>query len=172
MKDPYMGQVLVGTKNYEFRRYCMKPSVERIWFYRTAPYSAITHVSEILPARTRDPDDPLEEDGLGNAEFNNRHKDWRGYDFAYRILSVYELRRPIRFSEMKSRHGIKIPPRGLVYLPQTIAKAVPWQKQKLILDRKGKGHGRSSEEDRDGAHSEPGTQCSFSAPNLGTDLRG
>jgi predicted transcriptional regulator len=172
MKDPYMGQVLAGTKNYEFRRYCMKPCVKRIWFYRTAPHSAITHVSEILPARTRDPDDPLNEDGLGNAEFNNRHKGWQGYDFAYRILSVYELRRPIPLGEMNSRHGIRILPRGLVYLPPTIAKLVPWQKQRLVLDRREKGHGRLRERTETERVVIPEANAVPSAPILGTDLCG
>ncbi|KAK0649277.1 PUA-like domain-containing protein [Cercophora newfieldiana] len=143
MQDPYMDHIVNGTKNYEFRKYRMKPSVKRIWFYRTAPHSAITHISDILPARTRDPQHPLQEDGLGNAEFNNRHKDWRGYDFAYRILSVYELRKPIPLAEMKSRHGIKIPPRGLVYLPETISKSVVWWKQKLVLERRAEEASRS-----------------------------
>lgn len=131
-----MNHIIDGSKNYEFRRYRMKPSVKRIWFYRTAPHSAITHISEILPARTRDPKHPLKEDGLGNAEFNGRHKDWRGYDFAYRILSVYELRKPIPLAEMRSRYGIKIPPRGLTYLPLVVSESVVWHRQKLILERR------------------------------------
>ncbi|KAK7414468.1 hypothetical protein QQX98_006654 [Neonectria punicea] len=95
MRDPYMDQIIDGTKNYEFRKYCLKPGVKRIWFYRTAPHSALTHICEILPARSRNPGDaPLEENGLGNSEYNNRHKDWDGYDFAYKISSVYELRKP------------------------------------------------------------------------------
>ncbi|KAJ6004739.1 hypothetical protein N7540_012538 [Penicillium herquei] len=86
MRDPYMTQIIEGVKNHEFRKYRLKVSVQRIWFYRTAPHSSITHVCEILPARTRNPDDaPLEEDGLGNLEFNQRHKDWDGYDFPIRL---------------------------------------------------------------------------------------
>jgi len=134
IQDPYMNQIIDGTKNYEFRKYCLKRDVERIWFYRTAPHSAITHICEILPARTRNPDDtPLEEDGLGNAEFNNRHKDWDDYDFAYKLLSVYELRKPISLAEMKDTYGFKSAPRSMVYLPQSIGTRVVWHKQIRVL---------------------------------------
>jgi hypothetical protein len=44
MQDPYMSQINDGSKNYEFRKYRLRPSVERFWFYRTAPHSSITHV--------------------------------------------------------------------------------------------------------------------------------
>ncbi|GAB1319263.1 hypothetical protein MFIFM68171_09473 [Madurella fahalii] len=111
MQDSYMSQIVNGTKNYEFRKYCLKPSFRRIWFYRAAPHSALTHVCEILPARTRKQGDaPLEENGLGNARFNNRHKDWDGYDFAYKIVSVYELRKPISLAAMRSEYGFKAAP--------------------------------------------------------------
>lgn len=133
MQDPYMTQIIDGSKNYEFRKYCLKPEVKRIWFYRTAPHSSITHICETLPARTRNPGDiPLDEDGLGNAEFNNRHEDWKGYDFAYKMVTVYELLHPITLQEMKDKHGFKSAPRGLVYLPQSISNNVDWRRQKLV----------------------------------------
>ncbi len=138
-----MSQIVNGTKNYEFWKYCLKPSVRRIWFYRTAPHSALTHICEILPARTRNPGDaPLEEDGAGNSEFNNRHKDWDGYDFAYKIVSVYELRKPISLAALRSEFAFKSAPRGLVYLPHQVAKRVPWRLQKLII---GKEEAREAE---------------------------
>lgn len=145
MQDPYMAQIIAGTKNHEFRKYRLKPSVQRIWFYRTAPHSSITHISEILPARTRprsvvagdtdtdtDPHPPLNEDGLGNAEFNNRHKDWEGWDFAYQLISVYELWRPISLRELREVHGFRSAPRGLVYTPRSIVGSVDWKGQKLV----------------------------------------
>uniref|UniRef100_A0A8H7TUG2 Uncharacterized protein n=1 Tax=Bionectria ochroleuca TaxID=29856 RepID=A0A8H7TUG2_BIOOC len=137
MQDPYMTQIIDGVKNYEFRKYCLRHTVKRIWFYRTAPHSSITHVCETSQPRTRNPgDDPLIEDGLGNEEFNSRHKDWDGYDFAYKMLTVYELRHPIPLKEMREKYGFKAAPRGLVYLPRSISKVVDWKQQKLLLDRK------------------------------------
>jgi len=96
MREPYMQQIVTGEKTYEFRKYCLKPSIERIWFYRTAPHSSIEYICEILPARTRNPGDhAIKEDGLGNREFHTRHKDWEGYDFAYKILSVWKIEKPV-----------------------------------------------------------------------------
>ena len=133
MQDPYMAQIVDGRKNYEFRKYCLKSSVKRIWFYRTAPHSSITHVCEILPAHTRNPGDtPLPEDGLGNAEFNNRHKDWDCYDFAYKVVSVYELHQQISLEDLRAKHGLKSAPRGLVYLPESIGNNLDWRQQKLV----------------------------------------
>ncbi|KAL8826415.1 MAG: hypothetical protein Q9170_007410 [Blastenia crenularia] len=137
MQDPYMSQIISGTKNYEFRKYRLKPGVKRIWFYRTAPHSALSHICGILPARTRNPgDNPLDENGLGNAEFNNRHRDWIGYDFAYKIISVYELPKVIPLAEMRATYGFKAAPRGLVYLPQPMGERIVWYKQKPILKHK------------------------------------
>ncbi|KAK7955689.1 uncharacterized protein PG986_004911 [Apiospora aurea] len=134
MRDPYMDQIINGTKNYEFRKYCLKPGVQRIWFYRSAPHSAITHVCEILPARTRNPGDAaLPENGLGNAEYNNRDPEWDGYDYAYKITSVYELRQAIPLTDMKQDYGFKSAPQGLVYLPKLLGERVDWREQKLIL---------------------------------------
>jgi predicted transcriptional regulator len=130
MQEPYMQQIVTGEKTYEFRKYCLRQSIRRIWFYRTAPYSSLDYVCEMLPARTRNlGDQPLKEEGLGNKEFNTRHKDWEGDDFAYKILSVYKLRTPIPLSELKSTHGFKGAPRGLVYTPQSLLESVDWEQQ-------------------------------------------
>ncbi|KAJ5633871.1 hypothetical protein N7528_001713 [Penicillium herquei] len=137
MRGPYMDQIVRGEKNYEFRKYRLKSTVKRIWFYRTAPHSSITHVCDTSSARTRNPGDlPLEEDGLGNSEFNSRHPDWDGYDFAYKMMTVRELRQPITLSEMKENHGFKLAPRGLGYLPKSIGDMVDLDEQKMVLDRR------------------------------------
>lgn len=138
IQDPYMAQIVDGTKNYEFRKYLLKPEVKRIWFYRTTPHSSITHVCEILPAQTRNEnDDPLPENGVGNAEFNARHEDWDGYEYAYKIVSVYELREPVTLAEMKSKYGFKAAPRGLIYLPEGISQRFIWNEQRLTIERPG-----------------------------------
>ncbi|KAF4973274.1 hypothetical protein FZEAL_9373 [Fusarium zealandicum] len=59
MNDPYMQQIIDGTKTYEFRRYNMA-GIDRIWFCRTALHSAITHICPVNEAATRSPgDEPL-----------------------------------------------------------------------------------------------------------------
>lgn len=133
MQEPYMQQIVDGEKNYEFRKYCMESSVKRVWFYRTAPHSSVEFVCEILPAATRKPGDtPLEENGLGNREFNTRHKDWSGYDFAYKIQSVYHLDSPVTLAQLRREHGIKSAPRGPVYVPMSLLRVVKWHEHKKI----------------------------------------
>ena len=133
MQEPYMQQIVTGEKTYEFRNYCLKESVERIWFYSTAPQSSIEYICEILPAKTRNPGDlPLEEDGLGNKEFNERHQDWERYDFAYKILSVYKIAKPITMNDLRNDHGMKSAPRGLVYAPASLLELVSWQEQNKL----------------------------------------
>ncbi|KAJ5641754.1 hypothetical protein N7490_005754 [Penicillium lividum] len=134
INDPYMDQIINGTKTYEFRKYKLTSEVKRIWFYRTSPYSSISHICEILPARTRNPGDlPLEEEGFGNVEFNTRHEDWDMFDFAYKIVSVYELLQPILLEDLKRNHGFKAAPRGMMYLPRAVGDAYQWKMRKLIL---------------------------------------
>lgn len=115
--DPWMEQIISGQKTYEFRKTRIRPSVKRIWFYLTSPHSCIKYICEIDPARTRNPgDEPLEEGPLGNKEFNERHREWDGYDFAYKIKSVYELRSPITLKDMKEKYGLKSAPRSIVFV--------------------------------------------------------
>jgi len=128
-----MQQIVTGEKTYEFRKYCLEQSVKRIWFYSTAPQSSIDYICEVLPAKTRNPGDPpLEEVGIGNREFNTRHKDWEGYDFAYKILSVYKIENPITLNDLKNNHGMASAPRGLVYAPSSLLESVEWQNQSRL----------------------------------------
>jgi len=45
---------------------------------------------------------PLEEDGLGNKEFNIRHEDLEGYDFAGKILEVYRIEKPVTLDDLRN----------------------------------------------------------------------
>jgi predicted transcriptional regulator len=108
MKQLYMNQIITGLKTYEFRKYLLSRNVERIWFYVTAPESRISHICEIEAGRTRTlGDEPLPLDGLGNKEYNEGHVDWNQYDYAYKVTSVYELRRPLTLEILKSDTGGK-----------------------------------------------------------------
>jgi hypothetical protein len=136
MQEPYISQIVNGTKNYEFRKYRIRPDVRRVWFYLNKPDSCIKYICEITPAQTRNKGDPpLKEDGLGNQEFNTRHKAWNGYDYAYKILSLYELYQPISLSEMRSAYNMKCAPRGLVFVPDLIKQTVGWNNQKQLREQ-------------------------------------
>jgi hypothetical protein len=56
-------------------------------------HAYLSHICEIEPGRTRNlGNKPLPLDGLGNKESSERHVDWNGYDYAYKVNSVSELR--------------------------------------------------------------------------------
>ncbi|KAH7240075.1 uncharacterized protein BKA55DRAFT_693616 [Fusarium redolens] len=137
MNDPYMQQIIDGTKTYEFRKYNMA-GIQRIWFYRTAPYSAITHICPVNEAVTRNSGNKsLPEDGLGNKEYNDKDAYYEGYDFAYRINAVYEIQaeggRGITWKMMRDEHGMKIAPRGRVRVPQSMIEQYLLEDQKKVL---------------------------------------
>ncbi|EPQ51366.1 hypothetical protein GLOTRDRAFT_108245 [Gloeophyllum trabeum ATCC 11539] len=137
MTDEYMEQIVRKEKTYEFRRYRINPSVQRVWFYVNAPFSHIAYICEIDPARTRNEgDEPLPENGLGNREFNERHKDWEGYDYAYGVRSVRKLREVIPLKRMQSDFGVRCAPRGLIYTPTKILAEVPWTLRFHLLVRR------------------------------------
>jgi len=114
MYSTSMNQIVSGVKNYEFRKYCLNPEVKRMWFYEPKPLSRILYVMEIGEIKCRKDGDRLEENGLGNKEFNEFHKDWDNCDWAYSVKKLYKLRNPIKLNE----YGIK-PPRKYVYAPKS-----------------------------------------------------
>ncbi|TVY86433.1 hypothetical protein LAWI1_G006752 [Lachnellula willkommii] len=115
-----------GEKTYEFCKYRLPQTVERVWFYSPAPDSQIQYVCQIEPAVTRNEDDTkLPEDGLGNKEFNGFHRDWDRYAFAYKILSVYKLNESVTLAALKQDHGLGGAPQRVVYAPLSLTESVP-----------------------------------------------
>lgn len=134
-KAPYMDEILSGRKTYEFRRYALKRA-ERVWIYVSAPASALKYVCEIeaMPKRGDSdweplPPSPNEE----NQKFNSFDPTFVGFDYAYKILTVYELHTAIPLQKLKSDYDIKAAPQGWRYLPESIKKAVNWKEQKLLV---------------------------------------
>ncbi|KAF8056308.1 hypothetical protein FPV67DRAFT_1532175 [Lyophyllum atratum] len=134
--NDHLQEIVLGHQNHEFRKTRLPPSVQRIWFYTPLPHSHITYICEIGPATTRNPGDPpLLHDGLGNQQFNERHRDWAACDFAYFVRSVYRIHEPVTLQELKIRYGMKGAPRGLVYVPEGMVRGVPWDAQQRVLLR-------------------------------------
>jgi len=128
IREPYMQQMIDGEKNYEFRKYRLPSTVERIWFYSVSPRSRIEYVCQTDPAVTRGEGIPkLPEDGLGNKEFNEFYSE--SSNFAYKILSVYRLDEPVTLAVLKKDHGLGGAPQRMAYAPSTLTESVPWQKQ-------------------------------------------
>jgi predicted transcriptional regulator len=132
----YMAMIVDRTKTHEFRRVKYPATVQRIWFYETAPVSAITYVCEMALGSARPPSTDaseawkLPEGGVGNAEFNAYAPDFEGYDYAYAMLSCRRLRKPVTLAAMRA-YGLGAP-RGMVYTPATLMEAVPWEEQVLL----------------------------------------
>jgi hypothetical protein len=125
-----MDQIVSAIKDHEFRRYRISPTVKRVWFYVTAPESQISHICEISEAKTREQgDEPLPETGLGNKEFNERHPEWEGSDFAYEVKGVWELRKKLTLNGLKEEYGFKAAPRGLLYVTPEMMRNVKLEEQ-------------------------------------------
>lgn len=96
-----MALILDRSKTHEFRKVLYPSSVQYIWFYETAPISAIRYICRIGPAVRRppqvqvldsvkpNPGFPLPSEGVGISEYNSYHPEHYGYDYAYPILAAY-----------------------------------------------------------------------------------
>jgi hypothetical protein len=83
--------------------------------------------------RGHENDVPLPENGIGNKEFNEWHEDWEGYDWAYKIRSVFKIREPVTLEVMREKLSFKSAPRVFVYVPQNMKADIPWEKQEKIM---------------------------------------
>ena len=66
-----------------------------------------------------------------------------GPDYAYRILSVWELKQHIPLAALQRDYGFESAPRGLVYLPKSIDEDVAWDQQTKVLNRMEKVAGEN-----------------------------
>ncbi|GBE78514.1 hypothetical protein SCP_0114030 [Sparassis crispa] len=57
------------------------------------------------------------------------------YDYAYRIRSVYKLKKPSGITELKARYRIKAAPRGIIYLSAKVSEDIVWSAQECILPK-------------------------------------
>lgn len=136
--EDYMAQMVARTKTHEFRKLRYPDTVRRMWFYETAPVSAITHVCEFVLGSARPAaSEPttawhLPTGGIGNAEFNSYHLDWEGYNFAYEIKSCTRLRVPVTLATLKEEYGFKSAPRGMAYVPSQLKADVQLDEQERL----------------------------------------
>lgn len=101
-------KIVQGIKDHEFRNYIPKKGFKFLYVYVTAPQSQLKYVIEIgdivkYPKK-------LESNGDGNYDFNIGKKS----KYAYPIIKVYELARPISLKELKNRFGF-VPPQAFSY---------------------------------------------------------
>ncbi|KAI1777060.1 hypothetical protein F4818DRAFT_408959 [Hypoxylon cercidicola] len=103
-------QILSRTKNHEFRSWKIPPGVHRVWIYATKPLQKLTYM--FIVGGPKVPGEIEDEEGIGNAEFNQGEKT----QYAYEILQVYELNNPVSLNEMKQKGWCKTAPQKFSWL--------------------------------------------------------
>lgn len=136
-KQPYMSQILTGAKTHEFRRYPLPDGMLRVWFYISSPTSALQYICEVtaLPKRGSIGWTPLPPSANGeNQRYNERDASMEGFDWAYEIGNVYELREVIGIRKLHTAFGFSNAPRWWMYVPVSLSSAVVWNEQRLVRE--------------------------------------
>ncbi|KAI9061431.1 hypothetical protein FKP32DRAFT_944211 [Trametes sanguinea] len=104
IKPEFTKLISERKKNYEYRKYRLKESVDRLWLYETAPTSAITYVMET--SRPKVPGEVNDPSGIGNDDFDKGLKQSK---YGYPVTGLYRLKTPLSTSELKQRFDIAVP---------------------------------------------------------------
>ncbi len=128
-----VSKIITGLKTHEFRNYIPKKEFEYIFVYVTVPIKELKYiikVGEIVEENSK-----IKYEGDGNAEFN------KGLitKFAYEILEVYELEKPIPLQTLKEKYKFN-PPQAFAYgnKYKELSKDILNQNKKLIIKNKFK----------------------------------
>ena len=100
-------------KNYEFRNYIPKRSIDYLIVYETLPSSCIKYVIRI--GNIIKYPNKIDEDGYGNREFNKGLKT----KYAYQIKHLYKLKEFINLDILKNKYKFT-PPQGYAYFDKYI----------------------------------------------------
>lgn len=103
-----MSKIIQGIKNYEFRNYIPKNDFRFLYVYISKTEKKLKYIIEI--GKVFKYPDKIKVDGDGNKEFNNGIKS----KYAYQILKVYELEKPISLEELKQKFSF-VPPQAFSY---------------------------------------------------------
>ncbi|OBR09456.1 hypothetical protein CH63R_08221 [Colletotrichum higginsianum IMI 349063] len=109
IRPEHMENIVAGRKNYEFRNYKIPHTVSRMWLYVTQPVGELRYMACFSDAKTPG---EIDEDGIGNAEFNQK----KGSKFAYRLDRLYELNDPLSLQYMMDRDYLHGPPQKYNYV--------------------------------------------------------
>lgn len=120
IKPEHISNIASGAKNHEYRRYLLPSSVQRIWFYTTAPVSQLTFVARISGGKT--PGQVPEDGGIGNEDFNAGRK---VSNYGYEILELWRLKEPVGLQLAVERGCLKGPPQKYVWVPPKVIQDYP-----------------------------------------------
>ena len=101
IKPEHTKNIEEQLKNYEFRSYLIK-DIKTMYVYEsnTSCLKYIMVIDNVIHYP-----DKIDENGIGNREFNNHMK----YEYAYHIAHLYKLNKPITLTELKSRFKFYAP---------------------------------------------------------------
>ena len=101
IKPEHTKNIEEQLKNYEFRSYLIK-DIKTMYVYEsnTSCLKYIMVIDNVIHYP-----DKIDENGIGNREFNNHMK----YEYAYHIKHLYKLNKPITLTELKSRYKFYAP---------------------------------------------------------------
>lgn len=101
IKPQFVGKIVTGEKNYEFRKYIPKKGIDRLWIYTSSPISALEYVADIDEIITYP--DKISKVGFGNDDFNCGIKKSKN---AYSIAHLYRLETPLNLKFLKDKFRI------------------------------------------------------------------
>ncbi|KAJ5497322.1 hypothetical protein N7463_009309 [Penicillium fimorum] len=107
-------EVARGRKTNVYRSYPLPATVRRIWFYTTTPLQYIEYVVCI---------------SHNEAESNTDNKPLK---YAYKILQIWMLKRPIYLHQAIARGIFKAPPRKYCWATESFLDSCPFYRQYLV----------------------------------------
>jgi hypothetical protein len=116
LHPPHVRSIRKRTKDHEFRKWSIPPTVHRLWIYETTPTSKVQYMVAISPAKH--PGEIEDERGVGNAEFNAMPAD--SSEYAYEILGLYELANPLTMADLRAKEWLKGPPQRMAWVKPTV----------------------------------------------------
>jgi predicted transcriptional regulator len=120
IRQPFLSQIVTFKKNHEFRGYLLPAIVKRFWIYEPSPVSAVRYVAEVSGGKRPG---EVEVGGIPrNADFNNGVME--GCAFAYEIVKLEELERPVTLAELKSKGWLGGAPQKYCYLKKSMARGL------------------------------------------------
>ncbi|KAL4932401.1 uncharacterized protein BDV17DRAFT_254363 [Aspergillus undulatus] len=167
IKPEHITNIANRTKNHEYRRYLLPSTVQRIWFYTTAPLSRLEYVARVSRGKTRG--EVPEDGGIGNKEFNAGLKI---SNYAYEILELWRLQEVITLKGVIKAGYLKGAPQKYSWVPVELLKTRPLERQvELFCRGEGEGGGkreREASEDKEGQGEEKPKPAALLAKKSGT----
>lgn len=131
IRPEHMADIAAGRKNHEYRKYLLPAAVQRVWFYTTAPISAVQYVVQVGGGRA--PGQVLDDGVLGNADFNAGRKVSK---FGYEIVRLWKLNAPLSLATARARRVLKQPPQKYQFAPRELVEAWPLGDMQALIDRR------------------------------------